>query len=78
LKRTLETAVPFLKEKFGENIIDEISPKYEEVVNKFRELYHSGDLINYTINADNQQLFELHPNIFLDMRVHETYYPSMQ
>jgi hypothetical protein len=40
LKRTLETATPFLKEKFGEKIIEEIAPKYEEVVNKFKALYH--------------------------------------
>lgn len=78
LKRTLETAAPFLIEKFGTSIIDEITPKYNEIVEKFQSMYKDWSLIEYTTNPDNQQLFELHEWIYVDMRTHETYYPSMQ
>jgi hypothetical protein len=67
-----------LIEKFGANIVEEITPKYNEIVEKFQSMYHDGSLIDYTTNPDNQQLFELHDGIYVDMRVHETYYPSMQ
>jgi len=49
-----------LIEKFGANIVEEITPKYNEIVEKFQSMYHDGSLIDYTINPDNQQLFELH------------------
>jgi hypothetical protein len=39
LKRTLQTATPFLIEKFGANIVDEITPKYNEIVEKFQSMY---------------------------------------
>jgi hypothetical protein len=35
----LETAIPFLIEKFGTGIIDEITPKYNEIVEKFQSMY---------------------------------------
>jgi hypothetical protein len=56
----LQTATPFLIEKFGASIIDEITPKYNELVAKFQTMYKDGSLIEYTTNPDNKQLFELH------------------
>jgi hypothetical protein len=78
LKRTFETAIPFLKEKFGENIIEEITPKYNKLVKKFQEMFHDGSLLNYTVDSNNQQLFELYKNIYVDMRIHEIYFPDLQ
>ncbi len=78
LKRTFETIEPFLISTFWENNIWAIKTKYQEVVSKFQEIYNSKKLISYMQDKTTQKLFEIYDNIFVDMRLHEVYYPSIQ
>lgn len=78
LKRTFETIEPFLLSKFWEKTLWNIQTKYQEVVVKFQEIYNNKNLIAYIQDNTKQKLFEIHENIFVDMRIHEIYYPSIQ
>ncbi|HKL43931.1 MAG TPA: class I tRNA ligase family protein, partial [Candidatus Absconditabacterales bacterium] len=78
LKRTFETISPFLKSNFGESEYGIIKQKYQEIVKKYQEIYHSGKLIEYNQDENNQKIFEIGENVFVDIRTHEIYYPSIQ
>ncbi len=78
LKRTFETILPFLKSKFWEEEEKKIELKYQEIVKKFEEIHQNWKLLEYNQNKNNQKLFEIWKNIFVDMRIHEVYYPSIQ
>lgn len=78
LKRTFETITPFLISQFGEDNISDITTKYFEIVDKFQKIYNDKKLIEYIQDDNSQKLFEIHPWIFVDMRLHELYLPSIQ
>ena len=78
LKRTFETITPFLINKLWENKVSEISTKYFEIVKKFQEIYNDKKLIEYIQDDNSQKLFEISDWVFVDMRIHELYLPSIQ
>jgi vacuolar-type H+-ATPase subunit D/Vma8 len=69
---------PFILEKYGQDILTQISNKYNLIKAKFQELYHNDTLIQYVQDDNSQKLFELHSNIFVDIRIHEIYLPTIQ
>lgn len=76
LLRSFETAKPFLIENCWDTKIQEIENKYQEVVKFYHELFNSKKLLDYTL-WDQQQLFEIWENVFVDIRLHELYHGSI-
>ncbi|MCK9467032.1 MAG: class I tRNA ligase family protein [Candidatus Absconditabacterales bacterium] len=71
LYRTFDTAEPLLDEIYGTEEKKNIENNYKKSVEKYQKLYKEKEILDYTLNDNNQQLFEIGGNVFVDMRLHE-------
>ena len=77
LYRAFDSAKPFLLDAFWTEKTQEIENNYQKIVAKYQEIFNSKKLLAYTLDDNNQQLFEIWENIFVDIRLHELYHASI-
>lgn len=76
LKRCWQTILPYLKENLKPSELDLIEWKYLDVRNKFESIY--PNFLEYIENKDNQKLFPIWENVYVDFRITEFYLPDEQ
>ncbi len=68
LQRTWLTIKPTLLAHFGDQVVEATEKKYYEQTKHYQSLWEAGTLLDY-IHQDNQHIFDLGNNIFVDYRI---------
>ncbi len=68
LPRTWETLKPSLISFFGEAVVADCEKKYLEIVKNYQEAFTKGTLLEIVQGSNEQNVFQLHEQIFVDWR----------
>ena len=69
LPRAWETLKPNLISFFDETIVADCEKKYFEILKNYQEAFNKGTLLEIVQESDEQNVFQLHEQIFLDWRM---------
>ena len=69
LPRAWETLKPSLISFFDEPLIADSEKKYFEIVKSYQEAFKNGTLLEIVQGSDEQNVFQLHEQIFVDWRM---------
>ena len=69
LPRAWETLKPSLISFFDEPLVADCEKKYFEIVKDYQEAFNKGTLLEIVQGSDEQNVFQLHEQIFVDWRM---------
>lgn len=69
LPRAWETLKPSLISFFDETLVADCEKKYFEIVKSYQEAFKNGTLLEIVQGSDDQNVFQLHEQIFVDWRM---------
>ena len=69
LPRAWETLKPSLISFFDETLVADCEKKYFEIVKDYQEAFNKGTLLEIVQGSDEQNVFQLHEQIFVDWRM---------
>ena len=69
LPRAWETLKPSLISFFDETIVADCEKKHFEIVKNYQEAFNKGTLLEIVQGSDEQNVFQLHEQIFVDWRM---------
>ena len=69
LPRAWETLKPSLISFFDETLVADCEKKYFEIVKSYQEAFKNGTLLEIVQGSDEQNIFQLHEQIFVDLRM---------
>ena len=69
LPRAWETLKPSLISFFDETLVADCEKKYFEIVKSYQDAFNKGTLLEIVQGSDDQNVFQLHEQIFVDWRM---------
>ena len=69
LPRAWETLKPSLISFFDETLVADCEKKYFEIVKNYQDAFNKGTLLEIVQGSDDQNVFQLHEQIFVDWRM---------